>query len=477
MALRWRPGGIPEALSSLGLRRRVPRGTLTRVEVPVVVVPRLQQRLAAAPPAVFAAVAIAASFGVYFSMYGFRKPFAAAAFAGAVAVPGVGEVGLKSVLIIAQVLGYCLSKFAGIKVISEMTATRRAWAILGFIGWAWAALLLFAVVPAPWSAVCLFLNGVPLGMIWGLVFGFLEGRRLSEVLGAGLSASYILASGVVKSIGRALLDAGVPEVWMPVATGALFVPPLLLGVFALANLPPPDAADIAARAPRAPMDARARAAALRAYGPGLAALVLLYVVLTAYRDFRDNFAVELWGALGYADAPSVLATSEIPVTLGTLGVLGALMLVRDNRRALLLVHGIMGAGTALVGLATLAFGAGWIGPATWMVLLGLGLYVAYVPFGCVLFDRLIAALGTTATAGFFIYITDAFGYLGSVGLLLYRDLGRPDLSWLAFFRGFGLVTSVVCTALFVVSGLYFARLTRSAESGGGLGLKGGPAKP
>ena len=30
--------------------------------------------------------------------------------------------------------------------------------------------------------------------------------------------------------------------------------------------------------------------------PGLLPLTLLYVLLTAYRDFRDNFAVEIWAA-------------------------------------------------------------------------------------------------------------------------------------------------------------------------------------
>jgi hypothetical protein len=48
------------------------------------------------------------------------------------------------------------------------------------------ALLLFGFVPRPWNAVCLFLNGLPLGMVFGLVLGFLEGRQLTEALAAGL---------------------------------------------------------------------------------------------------------------------------------------------------------------------------------------------------------------------------------------------------------------------------------------------------
>ena len=49
--------------------------------------------------------------------------------------------------------------------------------------------------------------------------------------------------------------------------------------------------------------------------------------------------------------------------------------------------------------------------ATWMISVGIGLYFGYVPVNCVLFDRLIAAVGKVATAGFLIYVADASGYL------------------------------------------------------------------
>ena len=44
-----------------------------------------------------------------------------------------------------------------------------------------------------------------LRMIWGLVVGELEGRQSSDVLLACLACSFILASGVVKDVGRYLM--------------------------------------------------------------------------------------------------------------------------------------------------------------------------------------------------------------------------------------------------------------------------------
>src|SRR5688572_4844291 len=110
-------------------------------------------------------LAAAAAFCTYFCMYGFRKPFTAGTFEGA----EFWGLGLKSVLVIAQLLGYMLSKLIGIKIISEMPRKYRAMAIIGLILIAELALVGFGLVPTGIKPVMMFLNGLPLGMIFGLV--------------------------------------------------------------------------------------------------------------------------------------------------------------------------------------------------------------------------------------------------------------------------------------------------------------------
>ena len=91
------------------------------------------------------------------------------------------------------------------------------------------------------------------------------------------------------------------------------------------------------------------------------------------------------------------------------------------------------AGALLVGGATWLFQSGFLDGAIWMVLAGLGLYMAYVPVNSILFDRMIAAYRYQSNAGYLIYVADAFGYLGSVAILFYKDFGHTGLSWLGFF--------------------------------------------
>ena len=419
---------------------------------------RLTRWLEGAPTAVFTAYATIAAFATYFCMYAFRKPFAVGTY------PGTFDLGFvrldhKVVFVAAQVIGYAGSKFIGIKVISELPARHRAMALLGCIGVAEIALVLFAVAPPGLAALCLVVNGLPLGMVWGLVFGFLEGRKVSDLLGAGLCASFIVASGFVKTVGKSILDAGVSEAWMPALTGAVFLAPLTGFTFLLAQLPPPTRTDEEERTRRAPMDSAARRAFFARFAGGLVALVAAYVALTALRDFRDNFARELWDALGYGKEPAIMTTTEIPVAIGSLLAVASMIGIRRSRMALLALHGIMILGALLVGGSTLLFQAGMISPAVWMIAVGLGLYVGYVPYNCVLFDRLVAAVGQVATAGFLIYVADAFGYVGSVGLLMYKNLGQARLSWVDFFQGMSLATSGICIVLFVVSAAYFASRT------------------
>jgi len=394
-----------------------------------------------------------AAFSAYFAMYAFRKPFAAATFADHAG--WAFAIDYKSALLIAQVLGYALSKLIGVRVIAEFGRQGRARAIAALIGASWLALIGFALIPAPWNIICLFLNGLPLGMIWGLVFSYIEGRRVSEALGALLCASFIVSSGVVKSVAVLVMNQGVGEYWMPAVTGALFFPLLFAALWLLERLPPPDRHDEAERVARVPMLRGDRAAFLASHGVALALLVAGYVLLTAIRDFRDNFAAELWTAMGYGGVASVFSASELPVAVITLVALGALMMVRDNLRALLAMHVIIFLGAALLGLATLAFQAGLLSPLAYMILTGAGLYFAYTPFNAMLFDRMIAAIGHAGNAGFLIYIADSSGYAGSVALLLYRSLGAAQIHWLPFYIGAAYATSIAVAVLTILSGVYF----------------------
>ena len=371
-----------------------------------------------------------ASFGAYFCMYAFRKPFSVATFEGM----EVFHIDYKIILIIAQVLGYAFSKFIGIKVVSELKANQRAYYLVGLILIAELALVLFALVPQPYNVVFMFLNGVPLGMIWGIVFSYLEGRKFTEILGVALSTSFIVSSGVVKSVGLFVMTSwGFSEFWMPAITGALFVLPLLFFSWLLERIPKPTQEDIELRSERIPMVGKDRKKLLLQFLFPITIWVLFYTFLTAFRDFRDNFSRELWDTIGYKGDVSVYSSSETWVAFIVLLVLGFAFYFRDNKKALFFYQLLLLVGSISLGFSTYLFHSGNLDPFTWMVVSGFGLYICYVPFNCLFFDRFIGAFRIKGNAGFLIYLADAFGYLGSVLVLLYKNFGQSGLSWIDFF--------------------------------------------
>lgn len=408
-------------------------------------------------PVAFTLLASASAFGAYTCMYAFRRPFTVGTFAG----HELWGFKLKVLLVVAQMVGYALSKFTGIKVVSEAAPGRRIAMIVVLHGVAWIGLLMLATLPPALALVGMFLNGLPLGMIWGLVFGFLEGRRVTEFLGLGLSVSFIFASGWVKSVGNWLVTAwNVGEFWMPAVTAALFVPPLALCLLIMSRLPPPDARDIAERTKREPMDGTARRRLLRELGGPLAALVGLYVLLSVYRDLRDTFMADVLKELNQHASAAIFAQVETFAGLGVLAALSGLWFIRSHWRALATYHVVVVLGTSLVGVASWRFRAGDLSAFWWLALTGLGIYLAYVPFNSIFFDRLLAATRRVGTASFLIYVADSSGYAASVALYLGRLFGLRNLSWTQLTWTTGWVLALAAPLLLGLAWLLLERQRR-----------------
>ena len=388
-------------------------------------------------------------------MYGFRKPFTAASYDG-IRLFGISY---KVVLVISQVLGYMCSKFYGIRFIATMQPSRRAGILIRLILISWISLLLFGIVPMPYNFIFMFINGLPLGMVWGLVFGFLEGRRVTELMGAILATSFIFASGLAKTVGKALMMYGhVSEHWMPFAAGAFFIIPLLLGTWLLNQTPPPSAEDIAQRTVRLPMEKPQRKAFLQQFGVALIPVIIAYVMLTILRDFTEDFANELWTETGFLQSADVFARTSTIVSLIVLAVVGGFFLIRNNYKAFQLNNVIIIAGFTLAAVATAGYHLHLISPVIWIITASAGLYLGYVPYNCFYFERMLAAYKVPGNVGFLIYIADAFGYLGTVVVLLVKEFVKIHYTWVDFFTGIFYVAAAGGIVLVVWGSVLFERI-------------------
>lgn len=397
------------------------------------------------------------AFALYTCIYAFRKAFPAATFEDI----NYGGIKYKVWLVIFQAIGYALSKVAGIKLISELKKNNRSKGILiitGIAGFCW---LLFGIIPKPLNIIFLFVNGLTLGLVWGIIFSYLEGRKITEVLGAALSISFIFSSGLSRSVGATLITQyNIQEIWMPFIACLIFLLPLRFSLWLLDKVPPPTVSDETLRTKRVPMNHKERRHFLVTFLPGIIFFITCYVLLTTFRDFRDNFSPEVWKKLGYEN-PEIFTTTEIPVSLAILVIMGAMILVKNNYNAFALNHLLISTGLALTGISSLLFESGNLSPFIWMTLLGLGLYMAYVPFNSIFFDRMLATFRYSGTVGFIMYLADSFGYLGSLGILLVKELSYPSMEWIQVFIQSSYILSVTGILLISASWIYFDRKYRS----------------
>lgn len=401
-----------------------------------------------------------AAFATYFCMYGFRKPFTAGLYEG----QEFFGFGLKAVLVTSQLCGYMLSKFIGIKVVSEMPKSRRAVAMISLMLLAELALVGFAFFPTALKVVMLFLNGLALGMIFGLVLAYLEGRKHTEALAAGLCASFIMSSGVVKSVGRWLVEnKNVSEFQMPYVTGLIFLLPMLVAVWLLHRSPDPTDEDRHLRTERSPMTRTQRWEFFGTYLPGLTALLFVYVVLTVIRTIRDDFGVEIWQALGVEEKPAVFAQSEtIVAVVATLLNALAICIVR-NLSAMKAAVTLMCVGFFVVAGAAIGQWSNLLSPFVFMVACGIGLYIPYVAFHTTVFERLIAASSRTGNLGFLMYLADAVGYLGYAAVMIWKT-ASPDKSGIFLsFRMMLLVASGACVVALIFAMQYFQRVLTAEQ--------------
>jgi hypothetical protein len=393
------------------------------------------------------------SFGTYVFIFGFRKSFTVCTFDGLT----FGPIAFKTALVISQMLGYLLAKFYGIKFISGLKKVNRYKIIFLLTGISWLAWLLFAIVPAPYNVAFLFLNGFPLGMLWGVVFSYVEGRKTTDFIGAALAVSFIFSSGWVKSVGAWLMEQyHITEFWIPFFTGLVFALPLAIFVYGLEKVPPPSLEDEALRTKRIPMTALDRKQLLKQYLPGIIAFVAIYLFATIFRDIKDNFSAEMWKELGYGGKPAVFTQTETPVTIFILFVIASVVIIKNSFKALMVAHVLIIVGFIIAGGSTYFFTEGLLDPFWWMIWVSLGLYLVYIPFNSIFFDRLIAAFSMKGNAGFFIYLADAVGYVGSVSVMLVKEGMSLEIKWTAFFSQNVMALSFIGVFITIYAMYYFS---------------------
>ena len=183
----------------------------------------------------------------------------------------------------------------------------------------------------PFNVLALFFNGLSLGCMWGVIFSFLEGRRVTDLLASLFGLSIAVSSGTAKSIGLFVVDTlHVSEFWMPELIGAVALP-LLAGLgYILDHLPKPTAEDKALRVERVTLNKQQRWNLFRSFAPILTLLFFANLFLTVLQDVKEDFLVKIIDVNAAGLSPWVFAKVDGVVTLIILAIFATLAVMKSH---------------------------------------------------------------------------------------------------------------------------------------------------
>lgn len=391
----------------------------------------------------------------YSLVYALRKPFTAAAFEGLEAF----GMDYKVVATITQILGYLIAKFIGIKLISELKKEHRLRFIIISVIVAEASLILFATLPTPYNVFAMFFNGLSLGCMWGVIFSFIEGRRTTDILASLLGISIVISSGVAKSLGLFTMQTlHISEFWMPAFIGAFALPLLATLGYIMNRLPQPTAEDIATKSQRVPLNGQQRRALFINFMPVLILLLVANLMLVILRNIKEDFLVNIIDMKGHSSW--LFAQVDSIVTLIILALFGVMGFIKSNIKVLVILLSMVVAGTATLSFVSFNYDALQLNTITWLFIQSLSLYIAYLCFQSIFFDRFIACFRIKGNVGFFIVTIDFIGYTGTVLVLMFKEFFHADINWLEFYNRASGYVGIICTVAFTCSIIYLVQRHR-----------------
>ncbi len=394
----------------------------------------------------------------YSLVYALRKPYTAAAFEGMELFGMDYKVAVTTI----QILGYLVAKFAGIKLISELKREQRFKFFIISVIIAELSLIGFGAIPAPLNALVMFINGLSLGCMWGIIFSFIEGRRVTDMLASLLGVSIVFSSGTSKSIGLfAMNDLNIDQFWMPAVIGAVAFPLLILMGYILKRLPNPSEEDMEHKSERVTLNSAERKALFRRYSPILILLLSGTFLLTILRDVKEDFLVSIVDMEGQSSW--LFAQIDTVITVIILGIFAVLTFCKSNIKALITLLSLVVFSCIAMSYVSFYHATLNLSPIVWLFVQSISLYIAYLTFQTIFFDRFIACFKIKGNVGFFIALIDFIGYAGTVILLFTKEMLDVKTDWFILYNNMALIVGLTSTIFFIVATILLVKEYRRSR--------------
>ncbi len=180
-------------------------------------------------------------------------------------------------------------------------------------------------------------------------------------------------------------------------------------------------------------------------------ITIAYGAANMFQGYRNYYAIHLWEELypnGFS--PWIYTEAELISGVIALSMYAGIFFIKRERWAFYAVIGLMLFGCLWMFIPTICYRySGKYSGVAWNYLVGVGIYLAYVPPGAIIYDKFMSVINANVTAVYPIYITGTFGSICSLVILIIAPIYFNN-NYVYFFE---LLSYITAGVVFVSMGL------------------------
>lgn len=342
----------------------------------------------------------------------------------------------KNALVISQSMSYIAGYIIGYFWLSKINKKNTfKYFILTIFG-SFVPLLLFVTQLPVFQIIGTFISGVCITNIWGFIVFYVEGRHASSIIIMIIYMLLIIGGGFAKSVGAILLDNDINENLMVVYCGIIGLVGCIGFAILLNNTPERNEEEEKSKTIKKTGDdiITIQNEFINKYKIGLLANSIVYGFISGYRKYRDYYSLELWIELmGHNFNAGIYSYSDIIISIAVTLIYCLIIYIKSDITSFFVLLVIMIIGSFIIAISTLTYSYYEYESFIWIVLTGVGVYMAYVPPGVLLYDKLISATKTEISIVPIIFLSELIAQIVTLLIILIKSNIYTLYSYVSYF--------------------------------------------
>ncbi|AYV77910.1 MAG: hypothetical protein Edafosvirus2_89 [Edafosvirus sp.] len=367
----------------------------------------------------------------------------------------------KNALVISQSLSYIMGYIIGFFVLTKIDKENIFKYFIITIFGSFIPMLLFLTSSPLLQIIGTYISGIFITNIWGFIIFYVEGRYASSIIVMIIYMLLIIAGGFAKSMGTLMLSNDINENLMTVYCSIIGLVGCLFFAYLLNESPERSADEEKSKSSRKTGNdtATTQMEFIDKYKIGLITNSIAYGFISSYRKYRDYYQLELWTELMGKDFDAgIYSYSDVIISIVVTLIYCLIIYIKSDLISFFVLLVIMMGGSIIIIISTIVYSYQTYKPFVWIVVTGIGVYMAYVPPGVLLYDKLISATKTQISIVPIIFLSEMIAQVVTLITILIKSNVYNNYSYVSYFINISYIFGAIVVLGMIISMYNFRKL-------------------